>query len=181
MFTYVCASKVGFSLLHVDNFCGHVVQFLCFRVFICDNMLCTYAYLCLYIYIYIYTPTYIHIYTYVCGKQIVLLLLQFAHYLGHMVSFWRFRVHVYDNMYLIYTYLVQGNLRCLCLTTAKKIVVGGRSSRQPSSCIGWMSTQSETRSSRVPTWRFTVAECVCFWARLSDFAGNHVPTEVSEG
>ena len=181
MFTYMCASKVGFSLLHVDNCCGHVVQFLCFRVFICDNMLCIYAYLCLYIYIYIYTPTYIHIYTYVCGKQIVLLLLQFAHYLGHMVSFWRFRVHVYDNMYLIYTYLVQGNLRCLCLTTAKKIVVGGRSSRQPSSCIGWMSTQSETRSSRVPTWRFTVAECVCFWARLSDFAGNHVPTEVSEG
>ena len=28
--------------------------------------------------------------------------------------FVRYRARAYDNMYLIYKYLVQGNLRCLC-------------------------------------------------------------------
>ena len=42
------------------------------------------------IYVYIYTYILVHIYTYthICvARQTVLLLLQFAHYLGHMVSF----------------------------------------------------------------------------------------------
>ena len=91
MLTYLCVRKVRFfSLLHVDHCCGHLVKYRCFRVFICDNMSFTYAYLCLYIHIDI--CTYIHIYTYVCCKKTVLLLLQFAPYLGHIVSFWRIRV-----------------------------------------------------------------------------------------
>ena len=69
MFTYMCASKVGFSLLHVDNCCGHVVQFLCFRVFICDNMLCTYAYLHMSLYIYIHIYSYIYTHIHICVWQ----------------------------------------------------------------------------------------------------------------
>ena len=81
--------KSCFLLLHVDKYCGHMVKVRCFRAFICDNMSCAYAYLCLHIciYIYLYTCIYTHTYTYICvARQTVLPLLQFAHYLGHMVS-----------------------------------------------------------------------------------------------
>ena len=44
MFTYMCARKVGFSLLHVDNYCGHVVKVRRFRAYVFDNMSWTYVY-----------------------------------------------------------------------------------------------------------------------------------------
>ena len=44
MLTYMCARKVGFSLLHVDNYCGHVVKVRRFRAYVFDNMSWTYVY-----------------------------------------------------------------------------------------------------------------------------------------
>ena len=44
MLTYMCARKVGFSLLHVDNCCGHVVKVRRFRAYVFDNMSWTYVY-----------------------------------------------------------------------------------------------------------------------------------------
>ena len=74
-FIHLYAGKVGLSLLHVDNYCGHMVKVRRFRACIFDNMSWTYAYtyilLCIYIYIYIYT--------YILARQTVLPWLQFAH------------------------------------------------------------------------------------------------------
>ena len=44
MLSYMCARKVGFSLLHVDNYCGHVVKVRRFRAYVFDNMSWTYVY-----------------------------------------------------------------------------------------------------------------------------------------
>ena len=74
-----------FFSVDVDKDCGHMVKFRCSRAFICDNMSCTYVYFCLYIYI--YTCTYIHIYYIGVARQTVLLLLQFAKYVRHGVTF----------------------------------------------------------------------------------------------
>ena len=38
------ARKVGLSLLHVDNYCGHMVKVRRFRAYIFDNMSWTYVY-----------------------------------------------------------------------------------------------------------------------------------------
>ena len=54
------ARKVGLSLLHVDNYCGHMVKVRRFRAYIFDNMSLTYAY------------SYIHRYSYVLARQTVL-------------------------------------------------------------------------------------------------------------
>ena len=104
-------------MLDADKDCAHMVMLRCFRAFICHNMSCTYAYLCIYmyIYIYIYTCAYTHIYTYMTGKANCVAFIEVCILFRAYGQFVRYRARAYDNMYLIYKYLVQGNLRCLFL------------------------------------------------------------------
>ena len=117
--------KSFFSLLDVDKYGGHMVKVRRFRDIICDNMSRTYVYALIYTHICVYAYTHIYGCLQIWARQTVLPLLQITHYLGHMVILWRFSAHVlriyiyiythiYDNMCLIYDYLLQGNLRCLC-------------------------------------------------------------------
>ena len=67
----------------------------------------------MYIFIYIYCCTYIHIHTYMCGKANCVVFIAVCILFRAYGLFVRYRARAYDNMYLIYKYLVQGNLRCL--------------------------------------------------------------------
>ena len=98
-------------VMYVDKEFGHMFKFRCSRAVICDNMSFTYAYLYIckyiYVYIYIYTCTYIHIYTYMCGKANCVAFIAVCILFRAYGLFVRYRARAYDNMYLIYKYLVQ--------------------------------------------------------------------------
>ena len=86
--------KSFFSLLDVDKYGGHMVKVRRFRDIICDNMSRTYVYALIYTHICVYAYTHIYGCLHIFARQTVLPLLQFAHYLGHMVILWRFRAHI---------------------------------------------------------------------------------------
>jgi len=105
-------------VMYVDKEFGHMFKFRCSRAVICDNMSFTYAYLYIYvnIFMYIYTYILVHIYTYthICvARRTVLLFIAVCILFRAYGLFVRYRARAYDNMYLIYKFFVQGNLRCL--------------------------------------------------------------------
>ena len=109
----------------------------CFDVFvllyvtICHVHTHIYVYIC--IYIYIYTCAYTHIYTYMTGKANCVAFIEVCILFRAYGQFVRYRARAYDNMYLIYKYLVQGNLRCLFLHACEFFCADLRHS---SVCIG---------------------------------------------
>ena len=105
-------------VMYVDKEFGHMFKFRCSRAVICDNMSFTYAYLYIYvnIFMYIYTYILVHIYkyTHICvARRTVLLFIAVCILFRAYGLFVRYRARAYDNMYLIYKFFVQGNLRCL--------------------------------------------------------------------
>ena len=112
----------------------------CFDVFVLLYVtIChvhTHIYVYIYIYIYIYTYILVHIYTYthICvARRTVLLFIAVCILFRAYGLFVRYRARAYDNMYLIYKYLVQGNLRCLFLHACEFFCADLRHS---SVCIG---------------------------------------------